>query len=168
MTYRHHSLRCHHRVQNTQGSNEHQLRITCQECQGHLAIVYGRHLNEESRRLLRKYLYETPVPAAEAQPPPAEAQPPPAAVGIAVAHADDLLISMPVQRPTAARARDAAAMPDPPNEPEPAVRQEDVEAIIRECQKMTGELVALSRQATPPPPWARNRRKPTRRSGEKW
>ena len=161
MTYRHHSLRCHHRVQNTQGSNEHQLRITCQECQGHLAIVYGRHLNEESRRLLRKYLYETPVPAAEAQPPPAEAQPPPAAVGIAVAHADDLLISMPVQRPTAARARAAAAMQEPQDEPEPAAREEDIEVsrarillkiteLNQEARRLTAELEALPRQATPP------------------
>ena len=140
MTYRHHSLRCHHRVQNTQGSNEHQLRITCQECQGHLAIVYGRHLNVESRRLIREHLDTTSVPVLEA------AQPPP------------------VQRPQP-RARAAAAMPDPPNEPEPAVRQEDVEAIIRECQKMTGELVALSRQATPPPPWAR---KPPEADPEEW
>ena len=66
MTYRHHSLRCHHRVQNAQGSNEHQLRITCQECQGHLAIVYGRHLTAESRRLMQQHLEGVPQPRARA------------------------------------------------------------------------------------------------------
>ena len=136
MAYRHHSLRCHHRVQNTQGSNEHQFRITCQECQGHLAIVYGRHLNVESRRLIREHLYETPVPAAEIQPPP-------------------------VQRPQP-RARAAAAMHEPQDEPEPAVRPEDVEVnrarvilkiteLNQEIQRLTAELEALPRQATPPP-----------------
>ena len=68
MTYRHKSRTCHHRVQNTQGSNDQQLRITCQECQGHLAIVYGRHLNVGSRRLIQEHLDET-SPQGPTQPP---------------------------------------------------------------------------------------------------
>ena len=119
MTYRHHSLRCHHRVQNTQGSNQHQFRITCQQCQGHLAIVHGRHLNVESRLLIQEYLE------------------------------------------TSARA--AAATPKPPDEPEPAESQEDVEVhrarvnlkiaeLNREIRRLTAELEGLPRQATPPPP----------------
>ena len=135
MTYRHHSLRCHHRVQNTQGSNEHQLRITCQGCQGHLAIVYGRHLNLESRRLIREHLDTTLEPQGPAQPPP-------------------------VQRPQPL-ARAAAAIHEPQAEPQPAARQEDVEVnrarmilklteLNQEIRRLTAELEALPRQATPP------------------
>ena len=142
MTYRHHSLRCHHRVQNTQGSNEHQLRITCQECQGHLAIVYGRHLNVGSRRLIQEHLDET-APQGPTQPPP-------------------------VQRPQPC-ARAAAATREPQDEPEPVVCQEGVgehrvrviRAITelnqmitemnREIQGLTAELEASLRQETPPP-----------------
>ena len=162
MTYRHHSLRCHHRVQNTQGSNEHQLRITCQACQGHLAIVYGQHLSVESRRLIKEHLDATP-PQDPAEPPPAKdpAEPPP------------------VQRPQPL-ARAAAAMGEPQGEPKPAGSQEDVEVdharmaelnqeirrltaeleawrkieLNQEIRKLTAEVKALPRQA--PPPQAQN------------
>ena len=159
MTYRHHSLRCHHRVQNTQGSNEYQLRITCQECQGHLAIVYGRQLNTESRLLIQEHLAMTAEPARGPVPPP----PPP-----------------PVQQPQP-RARAAGATPQPQDEPEPAERQrtwaappcatgsqwqhlneEDVEVhrarvnlsiceLNREIRRQLAELDNLPPQATPPP-----------------
>ena len=158
MTYRHHSLRCNHRVQNTQGSNEHQFRITCQQCQGHLAIVYGRHLNAETRRQLLEYLDTTPVPVHRWRPPSTE----------------------PEQHPQP-RARAAAAMNEPQDEPEPAVRvnlfsdaawpvrenhaerQEDVEAhrarvnrtigeLNREIQRLMVELEGLPGHAPPPTP----------------
>ena len=136
MTYRHHSLRCHHRVQNTQGSNQHHFRITCQECQGHLAIVHGRQLNVESRRLIEEYLDALPVPVLEA--PPGRRPPP---------------------QP---RARAAAAASQPQDEPEPAERQEDAEVhrarvllkiveLNQEIQRLTAELEALPRPATQPP-----------------
>ena len=60
MTYRPPSLQCHHVYQNTQGSNQHQFRITCRQCQGHLAIVYGRHLTVNSRRLIDEHLRTAP------------------------------------------------------------------------------------------------------------
>ena len=129
MTYRHHSLRCHHRIQNTQGTNEHQFRITCQQCQGHLAIVYGRHLTAESRRLIQEHLDATthlgPIP-----PPPVqrERRPQPRVQGAAAA---------------------AAATPEPQDEPEPTVRQQDVEALIQECQELRRDLAALPRPVTP-------------------
>ena len=137
MAYRHHSLRCHHRVQNTQGSNEHQLRITCQGCQGHLAIVYGRHLNLESRRLIREHLDTTLEPQGPAQTPPVRERPQPLA-------------------------RAAAAIHEPQAEPQPAARQEDVEVnrarlilklteLNQEIRRLTAELEALPRQETQPP-----------------
>ena len=158
MTYRHHSLRCHHLVQDTQGSNQHQLRITCQQCQGHLAIVYGRHLNAETRRQLLEYLNTTPVPVHRWRPPSTE----------------------PEQHPQP-RARAAAAMNEPQDEPEPAVRvnlfsdaawparenheepQEDVEVhrarlnrtigeLNQEIQRLMVELEGLPGHAPPPTP----------------
>ena len=124
-------------MQNTQGSNEHQLRTTCQGCQGHLAIVYGRHLNVESRRLIQEHLSTTPVPGREAARPP------------------------PVQRPQP-RARAAAATHQPQDEPEPAdPPEEDAEMhrarviltiaeLNREIRRLTAELEGLPQPATPP------------------
>ena len=149
MTYRHHSLRCHHRIQNTQGTNEHQFRITCQQCQGHLAIVYGWRLNAESRRLIQEHLDATTLQGPVQPPVWRERRPQP-------------------------RARAAAAMQKPQDDPElaerrqdvealirecqalraQAVRQQDVEVLIQECQRLTAELQALQRQAPPPPPEA--------------
>ena len=159
MTYRHHSLRCHHRVQNTQGSNEHQLRITCQECHGHLAIIYGKHLNPESRQTLQTYLYATTsqVPKVPAPPWPGR---------------EAAWVTPPSQwreRRPQPRARAAAAMPgsycepcEPRNGPKPVVREltskENLEAEIKECQAMAAaaalrlskDLSALPRVETPP------------------
>ena len=147
MTYRHHSLRCHHLVQDTQGSNQHQLRITCQQCQGHLAIVYGRHLTAESRRAILGHFDATP-PAVPVQPlqGPARFAPP--------------CTAWRPQHPQA-RARAAAAMQEPQDEPEPAAREEDIEVsrarillkiteLNQEARRLTAELEALPRQATPP------------------
>ena len=144
MTYRHHSLRCHHRVQNTQGSNEHQLRITCQECQGHLAIIYGKHLTAESRRLVQQHLDETLRYSHPAEPPPEvrrqwtrwdhEAQP---------------------------RARAAAAMPQAKAAPEPPVQQDDIEVtrarmalkiaqLDQEIRRRSAAQEAMPRRVQPP------------------
>ena len=191
MTYRHHSQRCHHRVQTTDGSNQHQLRITCQECQGHLAIVYGKHLNRESRQLIREHLNETPLPVRPPMfkepppgrpeepppvqrkepppvqwpppmqwkhkgPPPVPRKPQPPAVQL-----NTRWETPPVPQPQpSARAVDATH--EPRDEPEPSVRQEDVEVsrarmiwqiteLHQEIRRLTAELEALPRQATPPP-----------------
>ena len=145
MTYRHHSLRCHHRVQNTQGSNEHQLRITCQQCQGHLAIVYGRYLNVESRRLIQQHLDETLRYGHPAEPPPVQRQWPR------------------WDQDPQPRARAAAAMPQPKAAPELPVQQEDLEVtrarmalkiaeLDQEIRRRTTALEAMPKQWAPPPP----------------
>ena len=138
MAYRHHSLRCRHRVQNTQGSNEYQLRITCQECQGHLAIVYGRHLNVESRRLIQEHLRHGEVLSWEAaRPRPVQRQQPRARA------------AAPAQKP-----QDEPERTDQPEE-DPEIHRARVILTIaemnREIRRLTAELEGLPQPAAHPP-----------------
>ena len=131
MTYRPHSQRCQHRVQGTQGSNQHQLRITCQECKGHLAIIYGKHLVTESRLLIQDHLYET----APGPPPMQRPQPSAHAAGT-------------TSEPQGGK--DPAVTPDDVAERRARLTSRITE-LSEEMRMLTAELEDLPQQVPPPP-----------------
>ena len=56
MAYRPPEARCQHSRQTRSGTNQEQLRVRCLRCDGHLAIVWAKHLSKENRDYIRRKL----------------------------------------------------------------------------------------------------------------
>ena len=69
MAYRPPGARCQHSRQTTSGTNQEQLRVRCLQCDGHLAIVWVKHLSKENRDFIRRKLNLAEAPQLPPLPP---------------------------------------------------------------------------------------------------